>query len=93
MSAVIERSRAKGLASVLGCAVFVLASLTIIGEGSALTLIVGAVGVLTFDWFGLAASRRIASSYYVTSQSHTVGDDVAVITRTGMNDHKRSVRI
>ena len=66
MSAVIERSRAKGLASVLGCAVFVLASRTIIGEGSALTLIVGAV--LTFGWFGLAASRRIACSYYVTSQ-------------------------
>ena len=54
MSAAIERSRAKGLASVLGCAVFVLASLTIIGEGSALTLIVGAVGVLTFGRFGIA---------------------------------------
>ena len=54
MSAVIERSRAKGLASVLGCAVFVWASLAIIAEGSALTLIVGAVGVLTFGWFGIA---------------------------------------
>ena len=54
MSAVIERSRAKGLASVLVCAVFVWASLAIIAEGSALTLIVGAVGVLTFGWFGIA---------------------------------------
>jgi len=54
MFAVIERSRAKGLASVLVCAVFVWASLAIIAEGSALTLIVGAVGVLTFGWFGIA---------------------------------------
>ncbi|MCY4725583.1 hypothetical protein NYO98_04770 [Nocardioides sp. STR2] len=54
MPTVIERSRAKGLASVLGCVVFVLASLAIIAQGSALTLVVGAVGVLTFGWFGIA---------------------------------------
>jgi hypothetical protein len=50
---VVERSRAKGLASLLGCAVFVLASLAIIAQGSALTLVVGGVGLLTFAGFGI----------------------------------------
>jgi len=53
MQAVVARSRAKSLACLLGCALFVAASLAIIAEGSALTLIVGAVGVLTFVGFGI----------------------------------------
>ena len=53
MKVVVARSRAKSLACLLGCALFVLASLAIIAEGSALTLIVGAVGVVTFVGFGI----------------------------------------
>ena len=53
MQVVVARSRAKSLACLLGCALFVAASLAIITEGSALTLIVGAVGVLTFVGFGI----------------------------------------
>ena len=53
MQVVVARSRAKSLACLLGCALFVAASLAIIAEGSALTLIVGAVGVLTFVGFGI----------------------------------------
>lgn len=53
MRVVVARSRLKSLACLLGCALFVLASLAIIAEGSALTLIVGAVGVLTFVGFGI----------------------------------------
>ena len=54
MQAVVGRSRAKSLAGLLGCVLFVAASLAIIAEGSALTLIVGAVGALTFGGFGIA---------------------------------------
>src|SRR4029453_10621842 len=50
----VERSRAKGLAALLGCALFVVASLAIIAQGSAVTLVVGAVGLLTFAGFGIA---------------------------------------
>ena len=53
MGVVVERSRAKGLASLLGCAVFVVASLAIIAQGSALTLVVGVTGILTFAGFGI----------------------------------------
>ena len=53
MHVVVERSRVKSLACILGCAVFIVASLAIIAEGSALTLVVGAVGVLTFAGFGI----------------------------------------
>jgi len=50
---VVERSRAKALASILGCALFVVASLAIVAQGSVLTLVVGAVGVVTFAGFGI----------------------------------------
>jgi hypothetical protein len=53
MHVVVERSRVKSLACILGCAVFIVASLAIIAEGSAVTLVVGAVGVLTFAGFGI----------------------------------------
>jgi len=53
MHVVVERSRAKGLASILGCALFIVASLAIVAQGSALTLVVGALGVLTFGGFGI----------------------------------------
>ena len=53
MQVAVERSRAKGLASILGCAVFIVASLAIIAQGSALTLVVGALGLLTFAGFGI----------------------------------------
>jgi hypothetical protein len=53
MYVAVERSRAKGMASLLGCAVFVVASLAIIARGSALTLVVGVVGLLTFAGFGI----------------------------------------
>ncbi len=53
MQAVVARSRAKSLAGLLGCALFVAASLAIIAEGSALTLIIGTVGVATFVGFGI----------------------------------------
>ena len=53
MHVVVERSRAKVLASIGGCTLFVVASLAIIAQGSALTLILGAVGVLTFAGFGI----------------------------------------
>ena len=44
MHVVVERSRVKSLACILGCAVFIVASLAIIAEGSAVTLVIGAVG-------------------------------------------------
>ena len=53
MGVVVERSRAKGLAALLGCAIFIVASLAIIAQGSALTLVVGVVGLLTFAGFGI----------------------------------------
>ena len=53
MHVVVERSRAKALASILGCALFIVASLAIIAQGSAVTLVVGAVGLLTFAGFGI----------------------------------------
>jgi hypothetical protein len=53
MQVVIERSRAKGLAALVGCALFIVASLAILARGSALTLVVGAVGLLTFAGFGI----------------------------------------
>ncbi len=54
MYVVVKRSRVKGLAAILGCALFVVVSLAMIAEGSALTLVVGTVGVLTFGSFGIA---------------------------------------
>ena len=54
MQVVVARSRGKRLAGLLGCALFVVASLAIIAEGSALTLIVGAVGLPIFVGFGIA---------------------------------------
>ena len=54
MRVVVPRSRVKSLAGILGCALFVVAALAIIAEGSALTLIVGVVGLLTFVAFGIA---------------------------------------
>lgn len=54
MYVVVQRSRVKGLVAVLGCALFVVGSLAIIAQGSALTLVVGTVGVLTFGLFGIA---------------------------------------
>lgn len=53
MHVVIERSRTKQVAAILGCAVFIVASLAIIARGSALTFVVGAVGLLTFTGFGI----------------------------------------
>lgn len=53
MHVVVERSRAKGVAAVLGCALFIVASLAWIAEGSAVALVVGAVGLLTFGGFGI----------------------------------------
>lgn len=53
MHVVVERSRPKGLAALLGCALFILASLAIIAQGSAVTLVVGVVGLLTFTGFGI----------------------------------------
>jgi len=52
MHVVVERSRAKGLACIVGCALFIVASLAIVAQGSAITLVVGAVGLLTFAGFG-----------------------------------------
>ena len=49
----VKRSRVKGLAAFLGCALFILASLAIIAQGSALTLVVGTAGLLTFTGFGI----------------------------------------
>jgi hypothetical protein len=54
MYVVVERSRTKGLASLVGCALFVVASLAIIAQGSALTFVVGVAGLLTFAGFGIA---------------------------------------
>ena len=51
---VVERSRVKMLLSTLGSALFVVASLAIVAQGSAITLLVGAAGVITFTSFGLA---------------------------------------
>lgn len=42
------------LLSTLGSALFVVASLAIVAQGSAITLLVGAAGVITFTSFGLA---------------------------------------
>jgi hypothetical protein len=53
MYVAVKRSRVKGLAALLGCGLFVLASLAIVAQGSALTLVVGMVGVLTFTGFGI----------------------------------------
>ena len=53
MQVVVARSRAKSLACLLGCALFVAASLAIIAAGSALNLIVSTVGGLTFVGFGI----------------------------------------
>ena len=53
MQVVVGRSRAKSVAGLLGCVLFVAASLAIIAEGSALTLIVGTVGFVTFVGFGI----------------------------------------
>ena len=53
MNVEVERSRVKGLAAILGCVLFILASLAIIAQGSALTLVVGTVGLLTFIGFGI----------------------------------------
>jgi hypothetical protein len=50
---VVERSRTKGVAAVLGCAAFIMASLAIIARGSALTFVVGVVGLVTFTGFGI----------------------------------------
>lgn len=49
----VARSRIKMIACLLGCAMLIAASLAIIAYGSALTLIVGTVGLLTFAAFGI----------------------------------------
>jgi len=53
MHVVVDRSRAKGVACVVGCALFIVASLAIVAQGSAISLVVGAVGLLTFAGFGI----------------------------------------
>jgi hypothetical protein len=50
---VVARSRPKMLLCAAGAVVFVGASLAIIAQGSAITLLVGVVGVVTFSAFGL----------------------------------------
>jgi len=42
------------MVSVLGCALFIVASLAVIAQGSAVTLLVGTVGIVTFAGFGIA---------------------------------------
>jgi hypothetical protein len=49
----VARSRPKMLLCAFGSALFVVASLAIIAQGSAITLLVGVVGVVTFSGFGL----------------------------------------
>lgn len=49
----IARSRIKMIGCLLACGIFVVASLAIISVGSALTLIIGALGLLTFTAFGI----------------------------------------
>ena len=51
---VIGRSRVKAVLAVLGCVVFVIASLAILTVGSALSLVIGVLGLVTFGCFGLA---------------------------------------
>ena len=53
MYVVVERSRKKILLSILGSVAFVLVSLAIAAQGSALALVVGTVGVVTFVGFGV----------------------------------------
>jgi hypothetical protein len=53
MHVVVERSRAKGLAAVLGCGLFIVASLAVIAQGSAIYFVVGAVCLLTSAGFGI----------------------------------------
>ena len=53
MQVVVARSRAKSVAGLLGCVLLITASLAIIAEGSALTLVVGTVGGVIFVGFGI----------------------------------------
>lgn len=83
MRVVVARSRAKSMACLLVCAIFVAASCAIIAEGSALTLIVGAVGVLTFFGFGIgwiAALLRAGPGLVVDA---TGFDDTSSVTAVG----------
>jgi hypothetical protein len=49
---VVERSRRKIVLSILGSVAFVLVSLAITAQGTALALVVGTVGGVTFLVFG-----------------------------------------
>jgi hypothetical protein len=51
---VIGRSRVKAVLAVLGCVLFVIASLAILTVGSALSFVIGVLGLITFGCFGLA---------------------------------------
>ena len=57
MPVTIERSRGKSVLALLGCVLFVLASLGILAQGTAATFVVGVVGLVTFGGFGLGWVR------------------------------------
>jgi hypothetical protein len=83
MRVAVARSRAKSTACLLGCALFVAASLAIIAEGSALTLIVGAVGVLTFVGFGIGWIVVLLRAGPGLVVDETGFDDTSSITAVG----------
>ena len=53
MDITIARSRIKAAAALLGCVIFVVASLAIIATGSAVGFVAGLVGAVTFGVFGI----------------------------------------
>lgn len=83
MRVVVARSRAKSLACLLGCALFVVASLAIIAQGSALTLIIGAVGVVTFVGFGIGWMVVLLRAGPGLVVDDTGFDDTSSITAVG----------
>lgn len=82
MHVVVERSRAKGLAAILGCALFIVASLAIIAQGSALTFVVGALGLLTFAGFGIGWTALMLRT----------GPGL-IVDATGFSDHSSAVAV
>lgn len=53
MHVTVERCRVKSVAAILACILFIVATLRILAQGSAVTLLVGVAGVVTFTGSGI----------------------------------------
>ena len=83
MPVVVARSRPKMLLCAAGAVAFVVASLAIIARGSAITLVVGVVGVVTFSAFGLGWIVLSLRAGPVLVVDETAFDDRSLLVAVG----------